>query len=52
MLSSYVAGSSKLVAFVEIGRQDGWTSLGNGEGHEIRVVTASVRGRVVRHGIR
>jgi hypothetical protein len=52
MLSSYVAGSLKLVAAVEIGRQDGWASLGSGEGREIQVVDASVRGLVVRHGVR
>jgi len=37
---------------VEIGRRARWTSLGKGEGREISIVSASVRGLVVHHGIR
>lgn len=52
MLTSFVAGSSTVIALVEIGRRDGWTSLGAGEGREISVVSASIKGLVTFHGIR
>ncbi|KAF9462083.1 hypothetical protein BDZ94DRAFT_1131692, partial [Collybia nuda] len=52
ILSSYVPGSPRLLASVELGRQDSWMNLGSGEGREIRVVNASIKGLVVRHGIR
>jgi len=41
-----------MVAYVEVGRRDGWKSLGSGQGKEISVIAASVRGTVVHHGIR
>ncbi|KAG5653338.1 hypothetical protein H0H81_000960 [Sphagnurus paluster] len=41
-----------MVAFVEVGRSDGWKSLGAGEGKELSIISASVRGSVVHHGIR
>jgi len=52
MLSSFLPGTSDVIAFVEIGRRDRWTSIGSGEGREISIAFASVRGRVVHHGIR
>ncbi|KAF8222150.1 hypothetical protein L208DRAFT_1413900 [Tricholoma matsutake] len=52
MLSSFLPGTSSVVAIVEIGRHDRWTSLGKGEGREISIVSSSVRGLVVHHGIR
>ncbi|KAG6819493.1 hypothetical protein H0H93_011307 [Arthromyces matolae] len=52
MVSSFVTSSSTIVAYVEIGRQDQWKSLGTGEGREVSVITASVQGSVVRGGLR
>ncbi|RDB29107.1 hypothetical protein Hypma_015681 [Hypsizygus marmoreus] len=52
MVPSFVPGTSKIVAYVEVGRRDGWKSLGTGEGREISVVSASIRGSIVHHGIR
>ncbi|KNZ75651.1 hypothetical protein J132_02425 [Termitomyces sp. J132] len=52
MVSSFLPGSSTIIAFVEVGRGDQWKSLGNGEGREISVISASVKGSVVHHGIR
>lgn len=52
MVSSFLPGSSTIVALVEVGRRDQWKSLGNGEGREISVISASIRGSVVHHGIR
>jgi len=39
-------------ARVEVGRQDTWRGVGNGEGRELTVLSASLRGQVVPKGIR
>jgi hypothetical protein len=52
LLDSYATGTSKVLAKVQIGRQDGWKSLGNGEGREISVVSSSIKGVVRHHGVR
>jgi hypothetical protein len=41
-----------MVAAVEIGRRDGWTTLGLGHGREVSIVSASLIGLAVPHGIR
>ncbi|KAJ7900195.1 hypothetical protein B0H14DRAFT_2672677, partial [Mycena olivaceomarginata] len=52
LLTAFVPGTKHVVANVEVGRRDGWKSLGNEQGREVSVVTASLRGVVVHHGIR
>ncbi|KAF8560232.1 hypothetical protein OG21DRAFT_1473689 [Imleria badia] len=52
LLSSHVPGTSKMNARIDLGRRDGWKSLGNGEGRELSVWNAVLRGAVRRHGIR
>ncbi|EGO05179.1 hypothetical protein SERLA73DRAFT_174147 [Serpula lacrymans var. lacrymans S7.3] len=52
LLLSYVTGVSRVIAKIELGRRDGWKSIGTGEGRELSVVSASLRGIVRRHGIR
>lgn len=52
MLTSFIPGTSKVIASVEIGRRDGWTSIGNGQGRELSVSYAFVRGTAIPHGIR
>ncbi|KAF8445803.1 putative adipose-regulatory protein-domain-containing protein [Boletus edulis BED1] len=52
LLSSYVPETSRMNARIDIGRRDGWKSLGNGEGRELSVWNAALRGAVRRHGIR
>lgn len=52
LLSSFVAGSSSLAATVEVGRRDGWTSLAEGQGRELSVLSASLQGLAVPHGVR
>jgi hypothetical protein len=51
-LESHAPGASRIIARVELGRRDGWRALGNGEGRELSVFSASLRGTVKRHGIR
>ncbi len=52
LVDAFVASSSNLAAIVEIGRRDSWMTLGKGEGREVNVASASLRGLVVPHGIR
>ncbi|KAF7339776.1 hypothetical protein MVEN_01894000 [Mycena venus] len=52
LLTAFAPGSKHVVATVEIGRRDNWKSLGNEQGREVSVVSASLRGVVVHHGIR
>src|SRR5712691_6987679 len=52
LLSSYVSGASDVVARIELGRQDGWKSIGSGEGKELSVLTAFINGRVRPQGVR
>ncbi|KIK78990.1 hypothetical protein PAXRUDRAFT_834327 [Paxillus rubicundulus Ve08.2h10] len=52
LLASYVLGTSKVNARIDIGRRDEWKSLGSGEGRELSVWTALLRGAVRRHGVR
>jgi len=43
--------TSPLRAVVEIGRTDGWRSLGSGEGRELHVYSAELRGTVKLKGV-
>ncbi|KAH7885915.1 hypothetical protein F5I97DRAFT_1876383 [Phlebopus sp. FC_14] len=52
LLVSYFPGTSKVNAKIELGRRDDWKNLGTGEGRELSVLAASIRGSVKRQGIR
>ncbi|KDR85345.1 hypothetical protein GALMADRAFT_52054 [Galerina marginata CBS 339.88] len=52
LIESFLASKSNLAANVQIGRGDGWTTLGLGQGREVNVIAASLRGLAVPHGIR
>ncbi|KAF8167755.1 hypothetical protein B0H34DRAFT_792449 [Crassisporium funariophilum] len=52
LLESFSASAPSLAASVEIGRRDGWTTLGTGQGRELSVASATLRGLVVPHGTR
>jgi len=52
LLSRYVSGANDVVARIELGRQDGWKSIGSGEGKELSVLTAFINGRVRPQGVR
>jgi len=52
LLTSFAPGAKHVIATVEVGRRDNWKSLGNEQGREVSVVSASLRGVVVHHGIR
>ena len=52
LLTRYVSGVGHAIARIELGRQDGWKSIGSGEGKELSVLTAFINGRVRPQGIR
>jgi hypothetical protein len=52
LLSSHVPASSRMNARIDLGRRDGWKTLGTGEGRELSVWNAALRGAVRRRGIR
>ena len=52
LLTSYTPAVSNLLAYIQLGRQDGWRNVGRGEGREISVLAASLRGVVKHQGVR
>lgn len=52
LLHSYTFGTAYANAHVQVGRQDGWKTLGSGEGRELAVSNAHLRGILVHRGIR
>ncbi|KAH9064335.1 hypothetical protein EDB87DRAFT_1766772 [Lactarius vividus] len=52
LLTHYVSGVSRVFVRVELGRQDGWRSIGSGAGKELSVLTALIEGRLRPRGIR
>lgn len=52
MAESLVTGAKELQARVELGRSDGWKSLGTGQGREISIRSARIEGIVRPEGIR
>jgi hypothetical protein len=52
LLQAYVAGTSKVIAKVSLGRKDGWTSIGTGQGREISVISATLTGTIHHEGTR
>ena len=52
MISSMEPGVNTLIAQVELGRRDQWKTIGNGEGRELSVLSALLRGVVVHEGFR
>jgi hypothetical protein len=52
LLDSFVTTSSILAATVDIGRADSWTTIGAGQGREVNILFASLKGIAIPHGIR
>lgn len=52
LTSSLITGVSRVKAHIELGRKDSWKSLGRGEGRELSVHEASLRGVVRPQGLR
>jgi hypothetical protein len=52
LLDSFVTTTSNLAATIDIGRADGWTTIGTSQGREVNIVFASLNGLAIPHGIR
>lgn len=52
LVTKLVTGREDIYAHVELGRNDGWRSLGFGEGRELSVYSAFLRGDVHPQGLR
>lgn len=52
LLNDFVVGTSRATAKIELGRRDYWQTLGEGHGRELAVLSGSIRGVVIYHGIR
>lgn len=52
LLSGYAIRSGNVVAHIELGRRDHWKSIGNGEGRELTVLSASLQGALRHRGVR
>ena len=52
LLTSYTPAVSDMLAYIQLGRQDRWKSLGRGEGREVSVLAASLAGVVKHQGVR
>jgi hypothetical protein len=44
--------ATRTQARIEVGRQDSWRAIGSGQGRELTVLHASLKGQVVLRGIR
>ncbi|KAH8099430.1 putative adipose-regulatory protein-domain-containing protein [Cristinia sonorae] len=52
LLTAFETPFTNVLAHLEVGRADQWKSLGNGQGRELSVASAQLRGVVVHKGIR
>ena len=52
LVPSFSIDSKSAIARVELGRRDQWKSIGSGEGRELTVFSAVLRGVVVHKGVR
>ncbi|KAH9937060.1 uncharacterized protein B0H18DRAFT_1081349 [Fomitopsis serialis] len=52
LLASFSLDGNRAVARVELGRRDQWKTIGSGEGRELTVYSAVLRGVVVHKGLR
>ena len=52
LLQSFITTTPNVAASVEIGRRDSWSTLGPGYGREVSIVSASLQGLAVPHGVR
>lgn len=52
LFASFAPGTSRVFAKLELGRRDGWKTLGEGHGRELSVLSASLRGVIKREGVR
>ncbi|KAF5355812.1 hypothetical protein D9756_004089 [Leucocoprinus leucothites] len=52
LFTSFIAKTPNVLAYVEVGRRDGWKSIGDGRGREVSVLSATLCGKEIPRGIR
>ncbi|KAF8525169.1 hypothetical protein BU17DRAFT_74550 [Hysterangium stoloniferum] len=52
LLSQFVAGSTNIIAYLELGRPDAWKNIGSGQQREISIAQSTLKGTVRPTGIR
>ena len=52
LIDNFVAGTNLVTAKVDLGRRDGWKGIGRGEGRELSVYSATLRGALRHRGVR
>ena len=52
LMSNFLTLSNSVIAKVDLGRMDGWKGIGRGEGRELSVFSATLRGALRHRGIR
>jgi len=52
LIDNFATGTNLVIAKVDLGRRDGWREIGRGEGRELSVYSATLRGTLRHQGIR
>jgi len=52
LIDSFVTGSNSVLAKIDLGRRDGWKGIGRGEGRELSVYSATLKGTLRHRGVR
>ncbi|KAF9650082.1 hypothetical protein BDM02DRAFT_1535313 [Thelephora ganbajun] len=52
LLDNFATGTNLVIAKIDLGRRDGWKGIGRGEGRELSVYSATLRGTLRHHGMR
>ena len=52
LMGDFIAGTNLVKAKIDLGRTDGWKGIGRGEGRELSVYSATLRGTLRHRGVR
>ena len=52
LLDGFASGTNLVIAKIDLGRRDGWREIGRGEGRELSVYSATLRGALRHQGVR
>ena len=52
LIDNFITGTNLMKAKIDLGRTDGWRGIGRGEGRELSVYSATLKGSLRHHGMR
>lgn len=52
LMDNFATGTNLVIAKIDLGRRDGWKEIGRGEGRELSVYSATLRGTLRHRGVR